>query len=391
MKSRERAHGEHATSAMSKWKMKQHRRTKRRERNKLRDVATIEAVSLPISAVNETPATQHGDPISGQVRVSYDKDLPFLPQADEVAPELAGIANGMHPILQTNELVQPIPYGTPLRTQNHGGKGGPQEGNFTRMRPVAYGASQDPAFYAASIGGENFGVANGPWGSASQFPPANPGPPPDPYKGMVIQGSSFPYKPVKTNKKIKANKHVKEKIVPVLDRWLAAGEITRGMHALIMVHAIKEGFYPGTRAYRYNNPGNVGNTDSGANKGFDTVEDGLTHLKNYINRVATGQQSAYKFGPKSIKPYYSKEIERNRDKYGMSPHLPGYEFEYTGQIDQYVKIYATGARQGNSYLSMIISYFNMTDSPSALAGRTEGQAIGSLSETSKIQDIILLT
>ena len=149
------------------------------------------------------------------------------------------------------------------------------------------------------------------------------------------------------------------------------------MYGLIMVHAIKEGYYPDTRAYRYNNPGNVGNTDSGENKGFATVQDGLLHLKDYIKRVAAGTHSRYRIGEQiNIKPYYSQEIANN-PQYGLPPYLPGYNFTYTGQIDQYVKIYATGARAGNSYLSQIISYFNQED-------------LGSLTPESKIQDIILI-
>ena len=31
--------------------------------------------------------------------------------------------------------------------------------------------------------------------------------------------------------------------------------------------------------------------------------------------------------------------------------------KFTASLEQYVKVYATGARSGNSYLSMIISYF----------------------------------
>ena len=60
----------------------------------------------------------------------------------------------------------------------------------------------------------------------------------------------------------------------------------------------------------------------------------------------------------------------------MSPYLPGYEFIYTGQLDQFVKIYATGARGGNGYVSLIISYFKKN-------GIT-------ITPQSKIQDIIKL-
>jgi len=60
---------------------------------------------------------------------------------------------------------------------------------------------------------------------------------------------------------------------------------------------------------------------------------------------------------KLIKPYFSKEIFNN-PHYGLPANLPGYDFIFTGQLDQFVKIYATGARGGNSYLSRIISFFH---------------------------------
>ena len=80
---------------------------------------------------------------------------------------------------------------------------------------------------------------------------------------------------------------------------------------------------------------------------------------------------------KYIKPYYSPEIAKNSKLYGMSPYLPGYRFIFDGSIEQYVKIYATGARAGNSYLSTIISFF-----------RANGLEIN---EKSKIQEIIKMT
>ena len=60
---------------------------------------------------------------------------------------------------------------------------------------------------------------------------------------------------------------------------------------------------------------------------------------------------------KLIKPYFSKEIAKHTKLYGMSPYVPGYTFRFTGQLDQFVKIYSTGARAGNGYVNMIISYF----------------------------------
>lgn len=194
-----------------------------------------------------------------------------------------------------------------------------------------------------------------------------------PYKDMMIQGSEFPYKPIKTNMKVKGNIHIREKLIPAVNRVLASE--TRGMRLLCIVHAIKEGFKPGSRSYKYNNPGNVGNTDSGKNKGFATLDDGIKHLSKYIKEVAEGKRRSYPLGKKRvIRPYFSEEIAKYQKTYKKSPYLPGYTFTYTGQIDQYVKIYATGARSGNSYLSLIISYFNQNGI--------------SLTPQSTIQDII---
>jgi len=71
---------------------------------------------------------------------------------------------------------------------------------------------------------------------------------------------------------------------------------TKGIKLLALAMTQKEGFTKNSRSYTTNNPGNVGNTDSGANNTFSTLE-------------------------------------------------------------QFIKIYATGARGGNSYLSLIISVF----------------------------------
>ena len=43
--------------------------------------------------------------------------------------------------------------------------------------------------------------------------------------------------------------------------------------------------------------------------------------------------------------------------HGMTAYVPGYKFTYTGKIEQYCKIYATGARTTNSYITMIVSWF----------------------------------
>lgn len=176
------------------------------------------------------------------------------------------------------------------------------------------------------------------------------------YKDITIKGSHFPDKPIKTNMKIRLNKEILEEYIPTRDACL--GDATKGLKLLVTIMAYKEGFRKGTRSYRTNNPGNIGNTDSGMNKKIETLQEGILAQKNYVMKIVNGKHKAYPLGKrKIISPYFSPEIAKHSKLYGMSPYLPGYNFIFTGQLDQFVKIYATGARGGNSYLSMIISYF----------------------------------
>ena len=193
------------------------------------------------------------------------------------------------------------------------------------------------------------------------------------YKDVTIDGSHFPGAKIYTQMKVTLSAEMESEYLPALER--AMGNKPKGFKLLCTVMAHKEGFRKGTRSYRTNNPGNIGNTDSGRNRENSSLEDGIMLQHDYISKIARGDHSAYPMGkPKLIKPYFSPEIAKHAKSYGMSPYLPGYKFVFNGQLDQYVKIYSTGARGGNGYLSMIISYFNKH-------GLT-------IDETSKIQDII---
>lgn len=177
------------------------------------------------------------------------------------------------------------------------------------------------------------------------------------YKGVVIEGSVFPDKPISWNARVRLNKEMVEEYLPAMERVMA-GE-PEGFKLLITIMAYKEGFRKGTRSYRHNNPGNIGNTDSGANKTLSSLEDGIRLQKEYVESIVAGEHRAYPMGrQKFIRPYFSKEIAKHTKLYGMSPYVPGYKFTFTGQLDQFVKIYSTGARAGNGYVNMIISYFN---------------------------------
>lgn len=196
------------------------------------------------------------------------------------------------------------------------------------------------------------------------------------WKDKTIEGSHFPDKPIKDSLNIKLSKEMVTEYLPTLESVM--GDQPKGFKLLCTIMAHKEGFFAGSRSYRTNNPGNIGNTDSGANKKNLSLADGIKLQRDYILKIAEGKSSTYPMGKqKTLKPYYSPEIAKNAKSYGMSPYVPGYVFTFTGQLDQFVKIYSTGARGGNGYLSMIVSYF-----------KSNGLNITS---ESKIQDIIKMT
>lgn len=174
------------------------------------------------------------------------------------------------------------------------------------------------------------------------------------YKDVIIQGSRFPDKPYVDEISISFSNEILNEYIPEIEKL----GLDRGFKLLLTIMANKEGFTKKSRSYRTNNPGNIGNTDSGKNSSLRSLKDGILLQKSYIERIVNGLSKTYPMGKKVIiKPYYSEEIAKNQKNYAISPWLPGYEFIFTGQLDQFVKIYSTGARAGNSYINQIVSYF----------------------------------
>lgn len=174
------------------------------------------------------------------------------------------------------------------------------------------------------------------------------------YKDVIFEGATFPDTPIK-KVKISFTQEMITQYIPTINKIEG---LSKGTKLLCIIMAAKEGYYKGTRSYRYNNPGNIGNTDIGANKGFKDLDSGIRAQAVYILNVANGYHQSYKLNKQIfLKPYYSKEIAENQKTYGIEPYVPGYKFTYDGSLEQFVKIYSTGARSGNGYLSMIISFF----------------------------------
>ena len=142
-------------------------------------------------------------------------------------------------------------------------------------------------------------------------------------------------------------KYIWEEYLPELEK---ISGLSKGLKLLMTAQAIHEGYHPGTRAYTNKNPGNIGNTDSGANKDLGTLKGGIQAQIDYIGEAANssrkkGHHSFRKYDQKS---YYSPELKKC---------VPGFSFEYVGELGQYIRIYATGPRLTNSYLEFVLGFF----------------------------------
>ena len=172
------------------------------------------------------------------------------------------------------------------------------------------------------------------------------------YKDIIFDGSTFPDDKYKTVKVV-LNDTIKTEYLPALEKL----PYTKGLKLLMTAMTHMEGFRKGSRSYRTNNPGNVGNTDSGANKKLVTLSDGIQLQADHLKKIAEGKSKYYPLGKQiTLKPFYSPEIANN-PQYGLPANLPGYKFVYTGKLDQFIKIYSTGTRVTNIYINTIVSYF----------------------------------
>lgn len=172
------------------------------------------------------------------------------------------------------------------------------------------------------------------------------------YKDITFPGSTFPddsYRHIP----VKIDQHILDHYIPAMP------PMAKGLKLLLIAMTDMEGFRPGSKSYRTNNPGNVGNTDSGATNGFATLTAGITAQAAFIQAISAGQKKYYPLGKQVVlKPGWSAEVDKNKKLYGRPDgYYPGYSFTYTGQLDQFIKIYSTGARFTNVYINQIVSYF----------------------------------
>lgn len=132
--------------------------------------------------------------------------------------------------------------------------------------------------------------------------------------------------------------------------------ISKGRKLLLIAQTHTEGFFPGSKSFRTNNPGNIGNTDDGKTKTYKDLAEGI---QAQIKQTANGINGvgSYTIG-------------------GSYPCALGNE-KYDGSLYQYLRIYSTGARQSNAYLNNIIGYFKQ-NGVNNINGRTKMSEINSI-------------
>ncbi len=170
-------------------------------------------------------------------------------------------------------------------------------------------------------------------------------------------------KPVKKSSKVSINSSVKDKILPIINSSSYKSSYTKGHRMFALVWAQKEGFKPGSRSYRTNNPGNIGNTDSGKNREISTLQEGMDLLMDFIKKASEGNTKygkGWSFGEKEISPNWSNEIANNPQTYKrVNGCLPGYKGNYQGQLGFFTKRYATFSRVSNGSLGRLITIFEL--------------------------------
>ena len=136
-----------------------------------------------------------------------------------------------------------------------------------------------------------------------------------PNKPLVDQSKAIPDTPTDKNPGTRAGVKINDiktrNQKDIWDEYLLELEkipgLTKGLKVLITSQAIHEGYYGTTRARRYHNPGNIGNTDDGSNKDWGTLAAGIQAQVDYVKSVANGTK--FKFGKIKRSNKYSPELK----------------------------------------------------------------------------------
>jgi hypothetical protein len=155
-------------------------------------------------------------------------------------------------------------------------------------------------------------------------------------------------KPAKINLSAKGYQYIKSDYLPAQEK--AVPNASKGAKSLMTSQAMKEGFWPGTKAWRTNNPGNIGNRDDGSTNQINSLEDGIKRQLTLFTDIIQNKERNYKIGRAVMIP---GGVGDDGKRY------PALNFVYDGSICQYLSIYATGARHNTSYMSLIMGYFEI--------------------------------
>lgn len=88
------------------------------------------------------------------------------------------------------------------------------------------------------------------------------------------------------------SKTIRDIYIPARDA--ANLTISKGLILLMTAQTQHEGFKPGTKSYRTNNPGNIGNTDSGAIVTYSSLTKGIQAQQTFYNDIFSGGTRLYK-------------------------------------------------------------------------------------------------
>lgn len=210
-------------------------------------------------------------------------------------------------------------------------------------------------------------------------------------KKTVFLSSAFPFE-INYNKKIDYNLKSQRQSL-LRNRYLkelekVAKNKTTGLKLLATAMAYMEGYVKGSKSVATNNPGNIGNVDSGDITAHPTLKRGIEYQIDYLESVAYGIPSKFK-GSEYMKYYpIGKVITRiPRFSKELRKVTPGFVFVYNGTLEEFLKIYATGPRINNDYLNVILSFFN-TYFPGQVTPKTKIIDIINLGEVESIEDLI---
>jgi hypothetical protein len=200
----------------------------------------------------------------------------------------------------------------------------------------------------------------------------------------VFTSPTFPYK---INNRANIDEYfeddrredIKKKYIPTLD---AVGKSDKmGLKLLALVMTYMEGYRKGTTSYVTNNPGNVDNTDSGKKNYIKTLDKGVKLQLDLLKDIANGREPNYPIGGiVSRAPYWSPDPN-------LKKWIPGMLFVYEGTLEQFLRVYATGCRNDNNYLNVILSFFEFYF-PGKVTKETKIKDIINLGDTGKISVFI---